>query len=76
MDAIRVNIGPNKSVVVRRNGQFINCYINDNYFEEGKLVPAKSKAVWLKYVELLKLRDAINKIERQLNPPLTATEVN
>ena len=45
MDPIRLSIGYNKSVVVRRNGQYLNAYINENFFQDSKLVPEKSRSV-------------------------------
>ena len=33
---LRVSIGYNKNVTVRKNGQYWNVYINDNVFENGK----------------------------------------
>jgi hypothetical protein len=63
---IRVNIGFNKNVTVKKNGDYLNVYINDNVFENGELVKDKSKSVWLKWSETVKLRNAINSIEQQL----------
>ena len=60
MDPIRVQIGYNKNITVKNNGQYTNVYINDNFFEDGQLVKEKSKSVWLQWREALQLRDAIN----------------
>ena len=63
---IRMKIGYNKNITVKKNGQYLNIYINDNIFEKGQLVKEKSKYVWLKWKEAIDLRDAINSIEDQL----------
>lgn len=63
---IRVKIGYNKNITVKRNREYLNVYINDNVFENGELVKDKSKSVWLKWKEATDLRDAINSIEEQL----------
>ena len=63
---LRVSIGYNKNVTVRKKGQYWNVYINDNVLENGTLIQAKSKSVWLKWTEALALRDAISSIEEQL----------
>lgn len=63
---IRLKIGFNKNITVKKNGQYLNVYVNDNCFEKGQLVQAKSKSVWLKWEETLALRDAINSIEEQV----------
>ena len=63
---IRISIGYNKNLTVKRNGQYLNVYINDNYFENGQLVQEKSKSVWLKWTEALALSDAITSAEDQL----------
>lgn len=61
-----VKIGFNKNITVKKNGEYLNVYINDNVFENGQLVKAKSKSVWLKWAETLELRNAINMIEEKL----------
>ena len=63
---MRIKIGYNKNVTVRKNGEYWNVYINDNVFENGTLIQSKSKSVWLKWLEALALRDAITSIEEQL----------
>ena len=63
---IRIKIGYNKNITVKKNGQYMNVYINDNVFENGQLVKKKSKFVWLNWKETLELRNAINSIEVQL----------
>ena len=63
---IRISIGYNKNLTVKKNGQYTNAYVNDNFFENGQLVQDKSKSVWLKWEEALRLRDAINTAEEQL----------
>lgn len=63
---IRIKIGYNKNITVKKNGQYMNVYINDNVFEHGQLVKTKSKSVWLNWKETLELRNAINSIEVQL----------
>ena len=46
---IRIIFGYNKSVTAKRNGDFLNVYINDNFFDEEKhFVKEKSKYIWLK----------------------------
>lgn len=59
----RLNFGFNKSITVKRHGDYLNVYINDSVFEDGKLVKEKSKYIWLKWGETLKLRIAINDLE-------------
>ena len=51
---------------MKRNGQYLNVYVNDNIFENGQLVQEKSKSVWLKWAEALALRDAISTAEEQV----------
>ena len=66
MEQIRISIGYNKNLTVKRNGQYLNVYVNDNIFENGQLVQEKSKSVWLKWAEGLALRDAISNAEEQV----------
>lgn len=63
---IRIKIGFNKNITVKKSGEYINVYINDTVFEDGELVKEKSHSVWLKWSETVQLRDAINTIEDQL----------
>ncbi|WAR10277.1 hypothetical protein MAR_035353 [Mya arenaria] len=63
---LRMNFGFNKSISAKKNGQYLNVYINDNVFEDGKLVKEKSNFVWLKWKEAIALRDAINTLEEKL----------
>ncbi|XP_052764154.1 uncharacterized protein LOC128206061 [Mya arenaria] len=63
---LRINFGFNKCVSAKKNGQYMNVYINDNVFEDGKLVKEKSKFLWLKWKEAIALRDAINTLEEKL----------
>ena len=63
---IRVKIGYNKNITVRKNGHYVNVYINNNVFENGVRATDKSNSVWLKWEEDLELRDAINSIEERL----------
>ena len=53
MEQIRISIGYNKNLTVKRNGQYLNVYVNDNVFENGQLSQEKSKSVWLKWTESL-----------------------
>jgi len=72
----RFKIGYNKTLTVKRNDSYINSYINDNVFEDGRLIKEKSKYVWLKFEELLKLRDAINTIEQRVQESEEVVERN
>ena len=51
---------------MKRNGQYLNVYVNDNIIENGQLVQEKSKSVWLKWAEALALRDANSTAEEQV----------
>ena len=62
----RFQIGYNKNICVTQKGKFYNVYINDNVFEDGKLSKDKSRSIWLKYKEMINLRDAINVIEKEI----------
>ena len=64
MEPIRISIGYNKNLVVKKNGQYLN--VNDNVFDNGQLDKENSKYVWLKWVEALALRDAITSAEEQV----------
>lgn len=64
--SLRGNIGFNKSVSLRRNGEYLNIYINDNVFENKQLVKEESKYIWLKWDEAIKLRDALSSIQKEL----------
>ena len=66
MEQIRISSGFNKNLTVKRNGQYLNVYVNDNIFENGQLVQEKSKIVWLKWAEALALRYAISTAEEQV----------
>ena len=66
MEQTRISIGYNKNLTVKRNGQYLNVYMNDNIFKNGQLVQEKSKSLWLKWAEVLALRDAITSAEEQV----------
>ena len=66
MEQIRISIGYNKNLIVKRNGRYLNVYVNENIFENGQLVQEKSKSVWLKWTEALALRDAITSEEERV----------
>lgn len=63
---IRIQIGFNKNITVKKNGEYRNVYINQNVFQNGQLDTSKSRSVWLQWKETVELRNAINSIEEQL----------
>ena len=64
--SIRIQIGFNKNITVKKNGEYWNVYINQNVFENGQLDFTKCRSVWLQSKETVALRDAINSIEEQM----------
>jgi len=44
---IRISFGYNKSVTAKRNGDFLNVYINDNLFDEEKHFVKEKKQIYL-----------------------------
>ena len=63
---IRIQIGFNKNIRVKKNGEYRTVYINQNVFQNGQLDTSKSRSVWLQWKETVELRNAINSIEEQL----------
>ncbi|WAR26054.1 hypothetical protein MAR_011758 [Mya arenaria] len=44
---IRKQFGFNKNVTVKKNGEYLNVYVNHTVYENGELVKEKSRSVWL-----------------------------
>lgn len=63
---IRKQFGFNKNVTVKKNGEYLNVYVNHTVYENGELVKEKSRSVWLTWKETIQLKEAIQAIEEEV----------